>query len=106
MNQKIVGKHENDVNGNPAGGQTTGTGILVNWQDGPLGRGIDRKDPNGAFVEGVIAAAIDRLQYYQDSKFKCRENEVALMNLNLALATLNERTADREKRDVEGTHTV
>ena len=104
MLQDIVGKHEVDENGMPAGGKTTGVGIDLVWQNGPLGRGKDRKPPNGAFVEGVIAAAIDRIQWYQNSKFKCRENALAITKLEEALLWMQWRTIQREKRDVEGTH--
>lgn len=104
MLQQVIGKHESDENGMPAGGHTTGTGIQIEWQNGPLGRGPDRKQPNGAFVEGVIAAAIDRIQWYQDSKFKCRENALALTKLEEALHWLDWRTRRREQSGIEGTH--
>ena len=107
MLQQIKGAHENDAAGNPAGGHTTGTGIMIEWQNGPLGRGADRKEPNGAFVEGVIAAAIDRIEYYQtasEGRFKCRENALAITKLEEALLWLQKRTMDREARAVEGTH--
>jgi hypothetical protein len=95
-----------DENGNPAGGSVSGTGLSINWQNGPLGRDEDRKEPNGAFVETVIDAARQRIQFYQDSKFACRENAIAITKLEEALLWLNKRTADREKRSVEGTHTT
>ncbi len=104
MRQIISGKHENDSEGNPAGGKTVGMGIEINWQNGPLGRGDGRSEPNGAFVEGVIAAALDRLQYYQGGKFKCRENALAITKLEEALHWCQHRTAEREARAVEGTH--
>jgi len=104
MNQPIKEEHWKDVNGNPAGGATYGTGFAISWQNGPLGRGSNRKEPNGAFVEGIIRAAIGRLKFYQSSKFKCKENGLALAHLELAVENLNARTADREIRDVEGTH--
>lgn len=106
MKQTIVGNHHNDEAGNPAGGTTHGTGIMISWQNGPLGRDGDRKEPNGAFVEGVIAAALDRLEYYQASKFKCRENALAITKLEEALHWCQHRTAKREERAVEGTHTA
>lgn len=106
MNQKITSKHNNDERGNPAGGQTVGTGILIDWQNGPLGRDGDRIAPNGAFVEGVIEAALDRLEYYQSSEFRCRENSLAITKLEEALHWCCHRTAKREERKVEGTHTV
>jgi len=95
-----------DENGNPTGGGVEGTGITIDWQDGPLGRGAERINPNGAFVETVIDAARQRIQFYQDSKFSCRENAIAITKLEEALLWLNKRTTDREKRAVEGTHTA
>lgn len=107
MLQKIDGIHRLDENENPAGGITTGLGIEIHWQDGPLGRGDEQQEPNGAFVEGVIQAAIGRLQFYQtasDRKFACRENALAITKLEEALHWCQHRTADRESREVEGTH--
>ena len=104
MEQAISSRHDLDANGNPAGGITTATGIEIQWQNGPLGRGKDRKEPNGAFVESVIQAALERLQFYQNGKFKCRENALAITKLEEALHWCNHRTKNREKREVEGTH--
>ena len=89
--------------GVPEGGQTFGVGFAISWQRGPLGRGGERLEPNGAFVEDVIAAAKDRLEFYQESRFASPYNAVALEHLRMALESLNQRTLDREKRDVEGT---
>ena len=108
MKQKIDQIHSLDDSGNPAGGSTMGVGLNIEWQNGPLGRGAGRSEPNGAFVEGVIQAAIGRLQHYQTAnkgKFACRENAIALTHLETALLWLQKRTADREEREVEGTHT-
>lgn len=111
-------QHDTDENGNPAGGLTNGIGLSILWQNGPLGRhmegctdkmcarGCQRKRPNGAFVETVLAAAKDRLEYYQNSKFKSVFNEEAIHHIEKALESLNKRTADREARAAEGTHTV
>jgi len=104
MNQQIEQEHRVDAQGNPTGGRTHGVGIEINWQDGPLGRGADRKEPNGAFIEGVLAACIGRLSYFQQSKFACKENQLALEKMHEALYWLNARTALREARQVEGTH--
>ena len=104
MLQSITSSHETDSDGNPTGGTTTGVGLSISWQNGPLGRGEDRVEPNGAFVEGVIAAAVDRLEFYNESKFRCRENSLAITHLQEALHWLQHRTADREVRAVEGTH--
>ena len=106
MLQLIKETHLNDSNGNPAGGQTTGTGISINWQNGPLQFGDKRKEPDGAFVEGVMQAALGRLKYYQSTKFSCRENSLAITKLEEALHWCQHRTRDREDRQVEGTHSV
>ena len=104
MIQKIDSTHYSDDDGNPTGGFATCKGLSITWQDGPLGRGPNRAEPNGAFVETVIVAAIDRLLYYQDTQFSCRENALALTKLQEALHWLESRTRAREERGVEGTH--
>jgi hypothetical protein len=97
-----------DDNGNPAGGEVHGTGLIIDWQNGPLGRSEDnaRIEPNGAFVETVIHAAKQRIEFYQAGKFACCENAIAITKLDEALMWLNKRTADREARKVEGTHKI
>jgi len=102
----IKSEHYLDAEGNPSGGKTMARGIDITWQCGPLGQGKDRIEPNGAFVEDVISAALDRLQYYQDSKFACDENGRVISNLHDALAWLTIRTEKRKQRGVEGTHQV
>ena len=108
MIDKFVATNDNDVNGNPAGGNVSGTGLQIDWQNGPLGRPENgtRIAPNGAFVETVIAAALQRIEYYQATKFKCRENAIAVTKLEEALLWLNYRTQKREVQKVEGTHAV
>lgn len=104
----MLGKYEAtnnlDENGNPTGGQVTGVGLSIQWQNGPLGRDGDRKEPNGAFVETVIAAVIQRIEAYQRSKFNCRENALAITKLEEALHWLDARTKRREDSKIEGTH--
>ncbi len=106
MRQKISQDHNVDAAGNPTGGETIGNGITIRWQDGPLGQGEERMEPNGAFTETVIAAALGRLQFYQSSKYKCRENALAITKLEEALHWLQHRTEGRERREVEGTYEV
>ncbi len=64
-------------------------GVLTTLQDGTTN-------------EEVLAVLIDRMNYLQ-SKFACRENAIAITNLEQALMWLEKRTADRKKRNVEGT---
>lgn len=119
--KKCIVSNVIDNFGNPAGGFVEGVGLRIDWQNGPLGRhantceagkpctvesGCTRQEPNGAFVETVISAAVKRIEFYQASKFKSRENAIALTHLETALLWLNKRTQDREERQVEGTHTV
>jgi hypothetical protein len=92
-----------DKDGCPEGGQTWGQGFAIAWQRGPLGRGAEREGPNGAFVEDVIAAALERLQFYQESRFNCEENARAILHLQSALDILNSRAARREQQNTEGT---
>lgn len=96
-----------DGDGNPTGGGIFGIGIDISWQNGPPRRGEERAEPNGAFVETVISAALQRIEFYQAAgggKFKCRENAIAITKLEEALLWLNKRTMEREARQVEGTH--
>jgi hypothetical protein len=109
MMQEIEQTHRVDTKGNPAGGFTRGRGIEIRWQDGPLrvdadGAPATERVPNGAFVEGVIQAAIGRLEHYNSTKFRCRENSLAVTKLEEAIHWLQHRTADRERRGVEGSH--
>ena len=108
MRQELtVVENQVDEQGNPTGGRVSAAGIEINWQNGPLGRGDDRQAPNGAFVEGVIEAAVKRLGFFQaasDGRFACPENAEALEHLELALAALDKRTERREAAGTEGTH--
>lgn len=106
MDQEIEAANYSDENGNPTGGHVRGVGIVIDWQNGPLGRGKDRIPPNGAFLEGVLNAAIQRLEYFQKSKYSCRENAIALTKLQEAKHWLDHRTRAREAQKVEGLHEV
>ena len=86
-----------DDAGNPTGGQSTGEGYEVTWQNGVL-------QPSGAILEDVLASCVDRLQFFQDSKFSCRENALAITHIQEALHWLNHRTQERRLRGVEGSY--
>ena len=102
--------HRLDQENQPAGGVSFGPGYSISWQDGPLrGRAPYEKEPrkpNGAFVEDILAVVKDRIEFYQKSKFECKENAMAISLIELAMEKLDERTKNREKRQVEGTHEV
>lgn len=106
MQHGFHAKNVSDENDNPTGGVVVGTGFTISWQDGPLGRGGDRKAPNGAFIEDVLQACVQRLEFFQASMFECMANLEAIANLRMALVHLDKRTKDREARNIEGTHEV
>lgn len=104
MKAEYVHDNISDDLGRPAGGSAAGTGFQVSWQNGPLAVDGERRDPNGAFVETLIDVVIKRIEFYQESEFHCINNAVALGHLYAAAEVLAERTRDRERRGVEGTH--
>ncbi len=117
MQQRINPMHEKDDQGRPAGGVTHvviaedslgAPAVLhtLSWQKGPLMESGKRLPPNGLFVESVIAAAADRIRFYQESPFNCAENAAALGHLEAALEILQSRTKRREAAGIEGTHGI
>ena len=107
----IEALHRTTPEGNPDGGRTHLVGdtlplLTVYWQQGPTvvdGEPIPR---NGVFVEDLIAITIDRIEYYQRTKFCSVENAIALGHLKVAAEALKVRTQLREARGVAGTHEV
>jgi hypothetical protein len=104
MRQELITVHTRHPDGTPTGGQTSAIGLKIDWQNGPFGNGTDSLEPNGCLVETLILAAIERLEYYQASKFACRENANAIAKLEEAIHWLHHRRDERESRHVEGTH--
>lgn len=98
----IRSDHLTDAGGNPAGGATYGIGFGIAWQNGPINEPGGGR--NGAFVEDVIAAAADRILWYQTTRFQCAENAEAVEHLHAALVALERRTERRVAAGVEGTH--
>lgn len=98
-----------DSLGNPTGGHSSGEGFTIEWQNGIA-------NPNGAIIEDVIAAVIQRLEFFQGElpeqhplisimgKFRCRENALTITKLQEALQWLRQRTRDRRRRGVEGSY--
>lgn len=81
---------------------TIGDEVLatVHFQEGPiLEAGV-----NGVMNEDLISMVISRLEHFQESKFACYENDLAIVKLEEALLWLRKRTMGRETRGVEGTH--
>ena len=74
----------------------------IHFQEGP----VKENDINGIFNEDAIAMVIRRLECFQNTQFKCRENAIAITKLEEALMWLRKRTIGREKKGVIGTHKV
>ena len=74
--------------------------IRIKYQNGP----VKEHGVNGCFVEDVIEAAVQRIEYYQKGNFPCGENRLALHSLREALSHLKQRTKRRESQGVEGTN--
>lgn len=102
-----------DGDGNPTGGSVNmrigeRNPLRVQWQDGPRGKQKDGTlgPSNGAFVEDVIWAAIQRLEFFQNSKYSHQANADAIHHLDAALGALGSRRTERAERGVEGQHEV
>lgn len=74
----------------------------IHFQEGP----IKECGVNGVANEDLIVMVIRRLEGFQNSEFKCRENACAITKLEEALLWLRKRTMGRENRGVEGTNKV
>lgn len=75
----------------------------ISWQDGVID---PEKGANGVTCEAMADAIIGRLRAYQDSKFKCRENALAITAFEEARNWLTMRREERMKRGVLNTHQV
>ena len=71
----------------------------IDMQEGP----IEENGINGCFTEDLIAIALVRLESFQNSEYRCRENAVAITKLEEALMWLRKRTNRRVEVGTEGT---
>ena len=101
VSQMVVNNFEVNANGHPAGGTSTGLGIEIVWQNGPV---QDAGGRNGAFIEDLLGICAARLQFYQNGEFRCRENALAITKIEEAVHWLEHRTRDRQARGVEGAY--
>lgn len=86
--------------GNPMGGETSGPGFRITWQNGVV-RHPD--DINGANVYDLLEAVRQRLEFFNDGKFRCRENSLAITHIEEAMHWCQARITDRKKRGVLST---
>lgn len=74
----------------------------VNFQKGP----IKENGINGVNNEDLLLMVLTRLNAFQESEYKCRENACAITKIEEAVMWLRKRTNDRAVRNVEGTSKV
>jgi hypothetical protein len=59
---------------------------------------------NGVTLEELLTVCKDVLESYQAGPFECKENQVALNNVNSAISALQSRTKRRINEGTEGTY--
>ena len=72
--------------------------ISIKFQEGP----VEESGENGAQTEDVLEVLIERTKKFQEGKFSCRENALAITKMEEALLWFNERTRKRVDQGVEG----
>lgn len=75
---------------------------VVMFQNGP----INEVGVNGLTHEALLAIVADRLRSFQAGPFSCKANACALTHIEEAQHWLQQRTSERMRRGVEGTHAV
>jgi len=76
----------------------------VSFQNGPINE--DGNGVNGLTHEVLLAIVADRLRGFQSGPYACKANACALTHIEEAQHWLQQRTLERMRRGVEGTHTV
>lgn len=93
-----------DTSSNPswAGETVNHSSQNILFQNGPIGEaGV-----NGLTHEALLAIVADRLRCFQQGPFASKANACALTHIEEAMHWLHQRTLDRMRRGVEGTHTA
>lgn len=72
----------------------------VVFQNGP----IPESGVNGLTQEVLLEIVADRLRSFQEGPYKCKANACALTHIEEAQHWLQQRTIERMRRGVEGTH--
>ena len=77
---------------------------LIRFQNGPINE--DGNGVNGVTHEALLAIIADRLRGFQMGPYSCKANACALTHIEEAMHWLQQRTLERMRRGVEGTHTI
>lgn len=72
----------------------------IHFQEGP----INEVGVNGVTQEVLLAIVADRLRSFQKGPYSCKANACALTHIEEAQHWLQQRTIERMRRGVEGTH--
>jgi hypothetical protein len=75
---------------------------IILFQNGP----IAEAGVNGITHEALLAIVADRLRSFQAGPFSCKANACALTHIEEAMHWLQQRTLERMRRGVEGTHAL
>ncbi len=92
-----------DISTNPSAIQGNDY-LYILFQNGPIseeGVGV-----NGITHEVLLAIVADRLRSFQKGPYSCKANACALTHIEEAMHWLQQRTLERMRRGVEGTHNV
>lgn len=97
-----VGDFDNDKDGK--------VDLTISFQNGPIkgpagGEGNDN-GVNGVTHEVLLEIVADRLRSFQKGSYACKANACALTHIEEAQHWLQQRTLERMRRGVEGTHTI
>ena len=82
--------------------QDASTCQIIYFQNGT----IPEKGINGLTHEVLLAIVADRLRSFQSGNFACKANACALTHIEEAMHWLQQRTIERMRRGVEGTHNI
>lgn len=99
--------HCYEINGfsterNPSYRDESDPELMILFQNGP----INEVGVNGVTHEALLAIVADRLRCFQKGPYATKANACALTHIEEAMHWLQQRTIERMRRGVEGTHTV
>lgn len=97
----LIEGFDNTTNPSDPDDQDANTTLIL-FQNGP----INDVGVNGVTHESLLAVVADRLRSFQKGPYSCKANACALTHIEEAMHWLQQRTIERMRRGVEGTHVV
>lgn len=97
----LIEGFDNTTNPSDPDDQDANTTLIL-FQNGP----INEVGVNGVTHEALLAVVADRLRSFQKGPYSCKANACALTHIEEAMYWLQQRTIERMRRGVEGTHVV